>query len=244
MMRRARTRSNVIGPGYRSDGTADADSRAARGAATRESEDAMSLDTNAGGGATPALVFEQKMHDLCHDELPEHGTGTDVAYDLLSNELLLDGSARLNLATFVTTWMPPRAADLMAATADKNMIDKDEYPQTAEIERRCINIIGRLWHAPGTGDVTGCSTTGSSEAAMLGGLALKWRWRERMRKAGKPTDRPNLVMGANVQVCWEKFCRYWDVEPKMVPMEGNRFHLEAAEAAAACDENTIGVVAI
>src|SRR3974390_1725915 len=124
------------------------------------------------------------------------------------------------------------------------MIDKDEYPQTAEIERRCVNIIGRLWHPPRQGDGTGCSTTGSSEAAMLGGMALKWRWRERMRKAGKPTDRPNLGMGINVQVGWEKFCRYWDVEPKLVPMEGNRFHLEAEEAVAQCDENTIGVVAI
>jgi glutamate decarboxylase len=189
-------------------------------------------------------VFEQRIQDLCRDELFERGTGTEVAYDLISNELLLDGSARLNLATFVTTWMPPPAAALMAKTADKNMIDKDEYPQTAEIERRCVNIIGRLWHAAGTGDVTGCSTTGSSEAAMLGGLALKWRWRERMKAAGKPTDRPNLVTGVNVQVCWEKFCRYWDVEPRLVPMEGDRFHLGAEEAAALCDENTIGVVAV
>jgi glutamate decarboxylase len=158
--------------------------------------------------------------------------------------LLLDGSARLNLATFVTTWMPPQAGALMGKTADKNMIDKDEYPQTAEIERRCVNVIGRLWHAREGGDVTGTSTTGSSEAAMLGGLALKWRWRERMRAAGKPTDRPNLVTGINVQVCWEKFCRYWDVEPRLVPMEGGRLHLGAEEAVAMCDENTIGVVTV
>jgi glutamate decarboxylase len=132
----------------------------------------------------------------------------------------------------------------MAKTADKNMIDKDEYPQTAEIERRCVNIIGRLWHAPGKGDVTGCSTTGSSEAAMLGGLALKWRWRERMKAAGKPTDRPNLVTGINVQVCWEKFCRYWDVEPRLAPMEGDRLHLTPEAAVELCDENTIGVVTV
>jgi glutamate decarboxylase len=204
----------------------------------------MSVKTKVDGAGDSALVFEQRIQDLCHDELFEQGTGTEVAYDLISNELLLDGSARLNLATFVTTWMPPPAGALMAKTADKNMIDKDEYPQTAEIERRCVNIIGRLWHAPGNGDVTGCSTTGSSEAAMLGGLALKWRWRERMKAAGKPTDRPNLVTGVNVQVCWEKFCRYWDVEPRLVPMEGDRLHLGAEEAAALCDENTIGVVAV
>ena len=204
----------------------------------------MTEETQGDGAGGSALVFEQRIQGLCHDELFEQGTGNEVAYDLISNELLLDGSARLNLATFVTTWMPPPAGALMAQTADKNMIDKDEYPQTAEIERRCVNIIGRLWHAGGQGDVTGCSTTGSSEAAMLGGLALKWRWRERMKAAGKPTDRPNLVTGINVQVCWEKFCRYWDVEPRLVPMEGERYHLGAEEAAAQCDENTIGVVAV
>jgi glutamate decarboxylase len=194
---------------------------------------------------TPSeLVREEELLGLPRDEVPQQGTGSRVAYDLMTNELLLDGSARLNLATFVTTWMPPDAARLMAETADKNMIDKDEYPQTAEFERRCVNMIGRLWHAPGEGDVTGTSTTGSSEAAMLGGLALKWRWRERMKAAGKPTDRPNLVLGINVQVCWDKFCRYWDVEPRLVPMEGDRFHLNAEQAVAHCDENTIGVVAI
>jgi glutamate decarboxylase len=196
------------------------------------------------GTTTSALVAEEELAGLPRDQIPEHGTGSRVAYDLMTNELLLDGSARLNLATFVTTWMPPDAARLLAETADKNMIDKDEYPQTAEFERRCVNMIGHLWHAPGDGDLTGTSTIGSSEAAMLGGLALKWRWRERMRGAGKPFDRPNLVMGVNVQVCWDKFCRYWDVEPRLVPMAGDRFHLTADEAVARCDENTIGVVAI
>ena len=190
------------------------------------------------------IVSEALAAGLPKDEIAQHGIGGPVAYELIENELLLDGAAKLNLATFVTTSMPPLAGKLMADTADKNMIDKDEYPQTAEIERRCVNMVGRLWHAPGEGDVTGTSTTGSSEAAMLGGMALKWRWRERMRAAGKPTDKPNLVMGVNVQVCWDKFCRYWDVEPRLVPMEGDRFHLTAEEAVLQCDENTIGVVAI
>jgi glutamate decarboxylase len=204
----------------------------------------MNVDALRAGGNESPLVAEQGAWDLPHDRLEERGYGTEVAFDLINNELLLDGNARLNLATFVTTWMPPPAGALMAATADKNMIDKDEYPQTAEIERRCVNMIGNLWHVPGPGDATGTSTTGSSEAAMLGGMALKWRWRERMKAAGKPTDRPNLVTGSNVQVCWEKFCRYWEVEPRLVPMEGERFHLGAAEAVAMCDENTIGVVAV
>jgi glutamate decarboxylase len=176
--------------------------------------------------------------------LAEEGTGPDDAYDLISSELLLDGSARLNLATFVTTSMPDRARQIMADTVEKNMIDKDEYPQTAEIESRCVRIIAQLWHAPESDTATGCSTTGSSEAVMLAAMALKWRWRERRRAAGLPVDRPNLVTGANVQICWEKFCRYWDVEPRLVPVEGERLHLTGAEAVKYCDENTIGVAAV
>jgi glutamate decarboxylase len=178
------------------------------------------------------------------DHLTETGVAGDLAYELISSELLLDGQARLNLATFVTTWMPTLAARLMAETADKNIVDKDEYPLTAEIEARCVSILSHLWNSPDHENSTGCSTTGSSEAAMLAGMSLKWRWRDRMKAAGKPTDKPNLVMGANVQVCWEKFCRYWEVEPRLVPMEGEAYHLTAERAIAHCDENTIGVVAI
>ena len=177
-------------------------------------------------------------------EIPAGEMPPDVAYQIIHDELMLDGNARLNLATFVTTWMEPQAEKLMAECFDKNMIDKDEYPQTAEMEMRCVNILSRLWNAPDADEATGCSTTGSSEAAMLGGLALKRRWQQRRTAAGKPTDKPNLVMGINVQVCWEKFANYWDVEMRLVPMEGDRFHLSAEEAVKLCDENTIGVVAI
>ena len=178
---------------------------------------------------------------------PRHRLGTqpvpaDVAYQLIHDELLLDGNARLNLATFVTTWMEPQAARLMAECIDKNMIDKDEYPQTAELEGRCVRILADLWHAPDAATAIGCSTTGSSEACMLAGLALKRRWST--HGPGRGGGRPNLVMGANVQVCWEKFCNYWEVEARVVPMEGDRFHLDAPSAVARCDENTIGVVAI
>ena len=176
-------------------------------------------------------------------EIPKAGTGPEEAYDLITSDLLLDGSARLNLATFVTTSMPERAGRLMSDTADKNMIDKDEYPRTAEIESRCVQMISRLWHAPELESATGCSTMGSSEAVMLAAMALKWRWRQRRQAAGKPTDRPNLVMGTNVQVCWEKFCRYWDVEARLVPVEGDRLHLTGEEAVKHCDEDTIGVAA-
>ena len=176
--------------------------------------------------------------------LPGRGVLPRTALQVVRDELILDGNARLNLATFVTTWMEPEAEQLMAECADKNMIDKDEYPQTAELERRCVNILSSLWNAPRGGEATGCSTTGSSEACMLGGMALLWRWRARRKAADADTAKPNLVMGSNVQVCWEKFCRYWQVEPRFVPMVPGRLHLRGAEAAAKCDENTIGVIAI
>jgi glutamate decarboxylase len=176
--------------------------------------------------------------------LPDTEMDPDTAFQFVRDELMLDGNARLNLATFVTTWMEPQAERLMAETFDKNMIDKDEYPRTAELEQRCVNMLSRLWGSPDQAEATGTSTTGSSEAAMLAGMALKWRWRNRRAAAGKPTDRPNMVMGANVQVCWEKFCRYWDVESRLVPMEGDSYHLTADRAVEHCDENTIGVVAV
>ena len=191
------------------------------------------------GSANPALERQVNapLHALAPDPLPP-----DVAYQLVHDELLVDGNAQLNLATFVTTWMEPQAQALMADAVAKNMIDKDEYPQTAEIENRCVAILADLWHAPDGGAATGCSTTGSSEACMLAGMALKRRWQQ--RTGHDPQRRPNLVMGANVQVCWEKFCNYWEVEPRLVPMEGDRYHLDAAGAVARCDEDTIGVVAV
>ena len=180
--------------------------------------------------------------------LPRSGMAADTAYQVVHDELMLDGNSRLNLATFVTTWMERQGRELMAECADKNLIDKDEYPQTAELERRCVNILAHLWHATeGSGEAaTGCSTSGSSEACMLGGMALKWRWRQRQEAAGTagPARRPNLVMGANVQGCWEKFCRYWEVDARLVPVSADATHLTADGAVAHCDENTIGVVAV
>ncbi|HEX6524234.1 MAG TPA: glutamate decarboxylase [Streptosporangiaceae bacterium] len=190
------------------------------------------------------MCIRELSHEVPRFRIPPRGMLPSTALQVVRDELILDGNARLNLATFVTTWMEPEAERLMAECFDKNMIDKDEYPQTAELERRCVNILSNLWHAPGGSDAPGCSTTGSSEGCMLGGMALLWRWRARRRAAGLDVSKPNLVMGANVQVCWKKFCRYWQVEPRLVPMEPGRLHLRGPEAAAQCDENTIGVVAI
>jgi len=193
---------------------------------------------------TAPPMFGMEPVTIPKHTLPQGEMRPEVACQIVRDELMLDGNARLNLATFVTTWADPEAELLMALCQDKNMIDKDEYPYTAELEVRCVSMLSHLWHAPDAAQATGCSTTGSSEAAMLGGLALKRRWQKARAAAGQPADRPNIVMGINVQVCWEKFANYWDVEMRLVPMEGNRFHLSADEAVRACDENTIGVVAI
>jgi glutamate decarboxylase len=193
---------------------------------------------------TPAYGARAMSEPVPKYEIPRREMAPQTAYNLILDELMLDGNSRLNLATFVTTWMEPEARQLMSETFDRNMIDKDEYPQMAEIELRCVNMLARLWNAPDEGQATGCSTVGSSEAAMLAGMALKWKWRERMRAKNEPADKPNMVMGINVHVCWEKFCRYWDVEPRFVPMEGNRFCLTAQEALKLVDQNTIGVVVI
>ncbi|MFF2849810.1 glutamate decarboxylase [Streptomyces sp. NPDC058001] len=177
--------------------------------------------------------------------LPDGPLTPASAYQLVHDELMLDGNSRLNLATFVTTWMEPQAGVLMAECRDKNMIDKDEYPRTAELEKRCVSMLADLWNAPDPSAAVGCSTTGSSEACMLAGMALKRRWALRNTDRYPSREaRPNLVMGVNVQVCWDKFCTFWEVEARQVPMEGDRYHLDPRAAAELCDENTIGVIAV
>ncbi|MFZ4600414.1 MAG: pyridoxal-dependent decarboxylase, partial [Terrimicrobiaceae bacterium] len=172
---------------------------------------------------------------------PLHEHDAKRIYQAVRDELLLDGNSRQNLATFCQTWVEPEVHQLLDECIDKNMIDKDEYPQTAEIESRCVAMLADLWHAPSVGNAIGCSTTGSSEAAMLGGMAMKWRWRASRQAEGKPTDKPNLICGP-VQVCWHKFARYWDVELREIPMEKDRLLMSPEEVVKRCDENTIGVV--
>ena len=200
----------------------------------------------------PAYTGRLATNPIPSLRLPDEAMEPAAAYRFIHDELMLDGSSRLNLATFVTTWMDPEAERLMTETFDKNMIDKDEYPATAAIESRCVAMVADLFHAENLRDddaatAVGVSTIGSSEAVMLGGLALKWRWKERI--SGQDADawrtrRPNLVMGSNVQVVWEKFCRYFEVEPRYLPMAEDRYVITPEQVVDAVDEDTIGVVAI
>jgi glutamate decarboxylase len=174
--------------------------------------------------------------------LPEHGMLSFDAGRLLDQELVLDGIPNRNLATFVTTWMEPEAVRVISENLHRNYIDHAEYPQTAEIEQRCIRIIASLFHAPG--ETTGTRTQGSSEAIMLGALSLKWKWRARREAEGKDTTSPNLVFGGDVHVVWEKFCRYFDVEPRIIPLQPHKYTIGPEDVEPHIDENTIGVAAV
>lgn len=192
----------------------------------------------------PVFARPGEANGMPRYALPADESLPETAFQIVHDEAMLDGNARLNLATFVGTWMDDHAQRLYLEAADKNMIDKDEYPQTADIEERCWRMLADLWHAPDHLDTIGTSTIGSSEAAMLGGLALKRQWQQRRRAEGKPVDQPNMVMSSAVQVCWEKFCNYFDIEARYVPITDEHKVLDGHDLADYVDENTIGVVAI
>lgn len=189
----------------------------------------------------PGLAAEEWLN-VPVDVVPPTGVSGEAAYQIVHDEAMLDGNARLNLATFVTTWMDEHANKLYAQAYDKNMIDKDEYPATAEIEAKCATMMAALWNAPGA--TVGVSTIGSSEACMMGGLAFLKRWKAARKAAGKPADSPNLIMSSTVQVVWERFCRYWDVEPRYAEVTLDEPNLTPERMLALIDENTIGVVGI
>lgn len=175
---------------------------------------------------------------------PEHGLDPDEAYELLHTALMLDGSATLNLASFVTTWMEPQAETLIHDALRKNHIDHEEYPVASLVEEACVHMLGDLFHAPAPAEVVGVATIGSSEAIMLGLLAHKRAWRHRREAAGLSTDRPNIVFGAETHVVWDKFANYFDVEMRKIPMRPDRYTITAQDVAKHVDEHTIAVGAV
>src|SRR3954453_1372144 len=195
------------------------------------------VDTHGDRYGNAFLLSEAPDH-----RLPTQGMPAQDAMRLLGEELVLDGLPMRNLATFVTTWMEPEANRLVAENMHRNYIDHAEYPQTALIEQRCLRMLADLYHAPG--ETTGTRTQGSSEAIMLGALSLKLKWRARREAAGLSTDRPNLVFGGDVHVVWEKFCRYFDVEPRIIPLKPDKLTIGPEDVEPHVDENTIGVGAV
>src|SRR6478672_6241186 len=173
---------------------------------------------------------------------PDGGMPAVDAMRLVAEDLAMEGDPNRNLATFVTTWMEPEAQRIIAENLHTNFIDHAEYPISAEIEQRCVRMLADLFHAPG--ETVGCRTQGSSEAIMLGALSLKWKWKERREAAGQDTSKPNLIFGADVHVVWEKFCRYFDVEPRIIPLQPDKYTIGPEDVEPHIDENTIGVAAV
>jgi glutamate decarboxylase len=192
----------------------------------------------------PTYAGRSFSHQIPKYRLPGEGVSAQAAYRLVHDELNLDGNPALNLASFVTSWMEPQADLLAAETLAKNMIDQDEYPQTEAIHERVVSIIGRLFHAPAGAQPVGTATIGSSEAIMLAMLAHKRSWQRRRERAGEAADRPNMVMGADVHTCWEKFARYFEVEARLAPMEEGRYTIGAREVEPLLDERTIAVAGV
>ncbi|CAI7739924.1 unnamed protein product [Closterium sp. NIES-54] len=179
-------------------------------------------------------------------QIPKEGIPKEAAYQMIHDELLLDCNPRLNLASFVTTWMEPECDQLIMESLNKNYINIEEYPVTNELQERCVNIIANLFNAPlGDGEgAIGAGCVGSSEAIMLAGLAFKRKWQEKRKAEGKPYDKPNFVCGSEVQVCWEKFSNYFEVETKFVNVKEGSFVMDPHDAVEAVDENTICICGI
>lgn len=195
---------------------------------------------------TPIFGTVESNETIPKYKLGEKSISPQIVYRLIKDDLLDEGNARQNLATFCQTYMDDEAVKLMSETLEKNAIDKSEYPETAELENRCVNMIANLWNVPKENKYMGTSTVGSSEACMLGGMAMKFHWRNRAKALGMDmTNRkPNLVISSGYQVCWEKFCVYWDVEMRLVPMDENHLSIDVDKVLDYVDENTIGVVGI
>ena len=202
------------------------------------------VDLDSDDTVHPTYASRSFSHDIPKYRLPAQGVSANAAYQLVHDELNLDGKPALNLASFVTSWMEPQADLLAAETLAKNLIDQDEYPQSEVIHRRVVAMIARLFHAPAGSGATGTGTVGSSEAIMLAMLAHKRSWQRRREAAGQPTDQPNIVMGADVHTCWEKFARYFEVQARVVPMEEGRYTIGAEQVEPLLDERTIGVAGL
>ena len=206
----------------------------------------MNKEKMATENVADAIFGSEEMREPAPAEfIPKHKTPGDIAYQIVKDETFPQTQPRLNLATFVTTYMDDYGTKLMNEAVGINYIDETEYPRVAVMCGRCINMVANMWNTPEQGDwKTGAVGIGSSEACMLGGVAAWLRWRERRKAEGKPYDKPNLVMSSAYQVVWEKFCQLWQIEMRTVPITHHHPTLNVEEAIKMCDENTICVVPI
>lgn len=188
---------------------------------------------------------QEMLHPAPTDVLPQHGTSPEIAYQMVKDETFAQTQPRLNMATFVTTYMEPYATRLMNEAVAINYIDETEYPRVAVMNAKCINIMANLWNTPEKSKwKTGALAIGSSEACMLGGVAAWLRWKERREAQGKPTNKPNFIVSTGYQVVWEKFADLWQIEMRTVPLTLDKPTLDPQAVVELCDENTICVVPI
>jgi glutamate decarboxylase len=192
----------------------------------------------------PTYAGRLFTHDIPKYRLADEGISAQAAYQAVHDALQLDGNPALNLASFVTSWMEPQANLLASETLAKNMIDQDEYPETEKLHQQVVAIVARLLNVPGHQRPVGTATIGSSEAIMLAMLAHKRTWQRRREAEGEPTDRPNMIMGADVHTAWEKFARYFEVEPRLIPVKEGRYTIGADEVEPLIDERTIAVAGV
>ncbi|PFH56748.1 hypothetical protein XA68_16051 [Ophiocordyceps unilateralis] len=214
-----------------------------------QDEELVKLSTEADDFSSSVYGSRFAARGLPRTRMPEEQMPREVAYRMIRDDLSLDNNPRLNLASFVTTYMEEEAEKLMTESMSKNFIDYEEYPHSADMQSRCVSMLGDLFHAPssattGTCGALGTATVGSSEAIMLAVLALKKRWAARRRAQNKSVDNPNLIMSSAVQVCWEKATRYLDIEERLVYCAPDRFVVDPAQMVDLCDESTIGCVLI
>ena len=196
-------------------------------------------------GTTPVFGSKEMREPAPAEHIPEYKTPAVIAYQIVKDETFPQTQPRLNLATFVTTYMDEYGTRLMNEAVGINYIDETEYPRVAVMCGRCINMVANMWNTPEQGDwKTGAVGIGSSEACMLGGVAAWLRWRERRKAAGKAYDNPNLIISSAYQVVWEKFCQLWQIELRTVPITHKHPTLDIEQVIEMCDENTICVVPI
>jgi len=204
-------------------------------------------DSNFRNGDAKTAIFgsEVMLTPSPVDKIPDGPTTPEIAYQMVKDETFAQTQPRLNLATFVTTYMDEYATKLMNEAININYIDETEYPRIAVMNAKCINIMASLWNSPEQEKwKTGALAIGSSEACMLGGVAAWLRWRKKRQAQGKPTDKPNFVISTGFQVVWEKFAQLWQIEMREVPLTLDKTTLDPEEALKMCDENTICIVPI
>lgn len=192
----------------------------------------------------PAYASSRYLSPIDATKFPAGGMPARVTQQIIRDKRLLDANPRLNLASFVTTWMEPECDAIIAEAKSVNYIDEAEYPSSTEIQNTCVGMLADLFHAEDSVKPTGTATIGSSEAILLAGLAFKRRWQDRRKKEGKPYDKPNIVMGSQVHVCWEKLTNYFEVEARYVNLTPDCYTPDAQAMIDAVDENTIGVASV